>query len=90
MTAEIQEEGSGDTAENRGAEQMYLTALNPACMELLLRFCKAAIISISVESVLNSPPYRRIFILIPIQACGQVTDKALANDFPFGDDIHNH
>lgn len=27
---------------------MYLTALNPACVELLLSFCNTAIISISV------------------------------------------
>lgn len=35
---------------------MYLTALNSACVELLLRFCKAAIISISVELILNKDP----------------------------------
>lgn len=40
---------------------MFLAALNPACMELLLRFYKAAIISISVESILDSPQYGRIF-----------------------------
>lgn len=70
---------------------MYLTALNPACVELLLKFCKAAIISISVESILNKvPAVLRIFILIPMQACGQLNDKVLANDFPFGDGIHNY
>lgn len=68
---------------------MYLAAFNPACVEFLLRFYKAAIISISVESHLNSPQ-SWIFISIPIQACGQLTDKALANGFPFGDDIHNY
>lgn len=56
---------------------MYLTDFEPACVELLLRFSKAAIISISVESILNSPQFCRIFILIPIQACGQLTDKAV-------------
>lgn len=66
--------GSGETAGNRGGEQMYLAALNPACMELLLRFCNAAIISTSVESILNSRQYCRIFILIPIKAVGQLTD----------------
>lgn len=70
---------------------MYLTALNSACVELLLRFCKVAIISISVELILNKDPtVLRIFFLIPIQACGQLADKALANGFPFGAGIHNH